>query len=98
MSKLAQWLDHRMEVVGIDRWRDLSDLSGVPLQSLRDMRAYGSVDMLSRSERRLLAATLRVSLRKLEQLNDGQIDWIEDSYVYDAIARGRPLPGKEDDP
>ena len=98
MSKLTKWLDHRMEVVGIERLKDLAEVSGVPLQTLRDMRAYGVMGMLSRSERRMLAASLRVSLRKLEQFNDGEIDWIDDDYVYDAAGRGRPLPGQEDDP
>ena len=74
MSKLTQWLDHRMEVVGLNRWKDLSEYSGVPHQTIRDMNTCGSLNVLSRSERRLLAATLRVSLRKLEQLDDGRID------------------------
>lgn len=98
MSKLTQWLDHRMEVVGLDRWKDLSEYSGVPDQTIQDMNTCGSLDMLSRSERRLLAATLRVSLRRLEQLDDGQIDWIEDKHVYDVGVQGRPLPSQENDP
>jgi len=98
MSKLTQWLDHRMEVVGLNRWKDLSDYSGVPHQTIRDMNTCGSLDVLSRSDRRLLAATLRVSLRKLEQLNDGQIDWIEDKHVYDVGSQGRPAPWQENDP
>ncbi len=98
MSKLTQWLDHRMEVVGLDRWKDLSEYSGVPDQTIQDMNTCGSLDMLSRSERRLLAATLRVSLRRLEQLDDGQIDWIEDKHVYDMGVQGRPLPSQESDP
>lgn len=78
MSKLTQWLDHRMEVVGLNRWKDLSDYSGVSDQTIQEMNTCGSLDVLSRSERRSLAATLRVALRRLEQLDGGQIDWIED--------------------
>jgi hypothetical protein len=98
MSKLTQWLDHRMEVVGIETWKDLSEYSGVPQEALRDMNTCGSRLVLSRSERRMLAATLRVSLRRLEQLDDGQIDWIEDSHFYDVGVQGRPSPSQENDP
>jgi hypothetical protein len=98
MSKLTQWLDHRMEVVGQDRLTDLAELSGVSLQTLRDLRAYGTLQMLNRSERRRLAAAFRVSLRKLEQLDAGELHWIEDGYVYDAIMPGRRLPPQDDDP
>ena len=99
MSRLNKWLDHRMEVVGIERLKGLAEHSGVSLQTLRDAYAYGSLDMLSRSERRWLAAALRVCVRRLEQLNDGAIDWIEDGYVYDAGECGRPLRKQDgDDP
>lgn len=98
MSRLTKWLDHRMEVVAIETWKDLADLSGVPLQTFRDASAYGTLAMLSRSERRQLAGKLRVSLRRLEDFDDGRIDWIEDDHVYDAGTRGRPRPGQEDDP
>jgi hypothetical protein len=98
MSKLTQWLDHRMEVVGLSKWKDLSEYSGVPQEAIRDMNTCGSLLMLNRSERRLLAATLRVSLRRLEQLDAGEIDWIEDKHVYDVAVQGRPAPWQEDDP
>jgi hypothetical protein len=98
MSKLTQWLDHRMEVVGLNRWKDLSEYSGVPCQTIRDMNTCGSLDVLSRSERRLLAATLRVSLRRLEQLDNGKIEWIEDKHIYDVGVQGRPAPWQESDP
>ena len=87
-----------MDVVGLNRWMDLSEYSGVPHEAIREMNTCGSLDVLSRSERRLLAATLRVSLRKLEQLDDGQIDWIEDKHVYDVGIQGRPTPSQEHDP
>ena len=98
MSKLVQWLDHRREVVGFEKWKDLAEFCGLSLQSMHDAQAYQTLSVLDRSERRLLAAALRVSLRKLEQLSDGQIDWIEDSYVFDPEIAGRPLPRQEDDP
>jgi hypothetical protein len=98
MSKLIEWLDHRMEVVGVETWKDLSEYSGVPQEAIRDMNTCGSLQVLSRSERRLLAVTLRVSLRKLEQLDAGEIDWIEDKYVYDVGVVGRPTPTQESDP
>ena len=97
MSRLTQWLDHRMEVVAIENWKDLADLSGVPLQTVRDVSTFGTLAMLSRSERRFLAAALRVSLGRLEKLGDGEIDWIDDDYFYDAGVRGRPRPSQEDD-
>jgi hypothetical protein len=97
MSKLIEWLDHRTEVMGFDR-KDLSDCSGVPDRTIQDVYICGTLEPLNRSERRLLAANLRVSLRKLEQLDDGQIGWIDDKHFYDAGAQGRPLPWQEDDP
>jgi hypothetical protein len=98
MSKLTQWLDHRMEVVGLNRWKDLSEYSGICQQTIRDMNTCGSLLVLSRSDRRSLAAALRVSLRKLEQLDAGQLDWIEDKCVYDVGVVGRPTPSQENDP
>lgn len=98
MSRLVQWLDHRMEVMGLDRLKDLAELSGVSLQTFRDLRAYETLDMLSRSERRKLAVALRVSLRKLEQFNEGELDWIEDTHIYDASTPHQPPPNRVDDP
>jgi hypothetical protein len=98
MSKLTQWLDHRMEVVGLNRWKDLSEYSGICSQTIRDMNTCGSLLVLSRSDRRSLAAALRISLRKLEQLDAGQLDWIEDKYIYDVGVVGRPTPSQENDP
>jgi len=98
MSKLVQWLDHRREVVGFEKWKDLAEFSGLSLQAIHDAQAYHTLNMLNRSERRLLAGALRVSLRKLEQLNDGAINWIEDTYVFDPETRGRALPCQDDDP
>jgi hypothetical protein len=98
MSKLIEWLDHRMEVVGFSKWKDLSEYSGVPYQTIRDTYTFGSVDVLSRSERRLLAAALRVSLRRLEQLDNETIEWIDDEHIYDPGGQGRPSPWQEHDP
>jgi hypothetical protein len=98
MSKLKQWLDHCMEVVGTANLKDLSEYSSVSEMALRDINACGSLDVLSRSERRLLASALRVSLRRLEQLNNDDIDWIEDAHVFDPEVRGRLLPFRANDP
>ena len=98
MSRLIQWLDHRREVVGFEKWKDLAEFFGLSLQAIHDAQAYHTLNVLDRSERRLLAAALRVSLRKLERLSDGQIDWIEDSDVFDPEIPGRPLPWQENDP
>ena len=62
------------------------------------MNTCGSLDVLSRSGRRLLASALRVSLRRLEQLNNDDIDWIEDAHVFDPEVRGRVLAIQENDP
>ncbi len=97
MSKLIDWLDHRMEVMGFNR-KDFLEYSGVWDRTISDVNATDSLEVLNRSERRWLAAALRVSLRKLEQFAEGQIDWIEDQYVYDAGAPGRPAPWQESDP
>ena len=98
MSRLIQWLDHRREVVGLENWKDLAELYGVSLQTLSDVQTYHTLNMVNRSERRLLAGALRVSLRKLEQLDGGDIDWIEDTHVFDPDVRSRALPWQEHDP
>lgn len=96
MSRLLEWLDHRKDVVGLETWKDLAEYSGVSLQVLDEVRASQTLSYINRSERRCLAAALRVSLRKLEQLSDGTIDWIEDSYVYDVDTRRRPSADREE--
>lgn len=98
MSKLIEWLDHRMDVVGIESWKDLSLYSDVCVEALASVKALGKLEALCRSERRLLAGTLRVSLGKLELLSESKIDWIEDRHFYDAGVRNRPLPWQEEDP
>jgi hypothetical protein len=98
MSRLIDWLDHRMEVVGLENRKDLSEYSGVSEDALEDMNTVGSLTLLNRSERRWLAAALRVSLRKLEQLDSGEIESIRDDHVVDVDVRGRPLPQQVDDP
>jgi hypothetical protein len=97
MSKLIQWLDHRMEVVGIENWKDLSEYSGLSEDLLRDLREEDSLEPLTRSERYALAVSMRVSLAKLEGLDRGVIDWIEDTHIFDPGLRGRPLPWQEDE-
>jgi hypothetical protein len=62
------------------------------------MNTCGSLLVLGRSDRRSLAAALRVSLRKLEQLDAGSIDWIEDKHIYDVGTIGRPTPWQDSDP
>ncbi len=98
MSKLTQWLDHRMEVVGIENRKDLSECSGVSGEALENMNTVGSLTLLSRSERRWLAAALHVSLRQLERLDSGEVDWIRDDHIVDVEGRGRPLPKQVNDP
>ena len=58
MSRLIQWLDHRREVVGLENWKDLAELYGVSLQTLSDVQTYHTLNMVNRSERRLLAGAL----------------------------------------
>jgi hypothetical protein len=48
MSKVINWLDHRMEVVELSNWMDLSETSGVSQEVMRDMRTCGSLQVLSR--------------------------------------------------
>jgi hypothetical protein len=98
MSRLIQWLDHRREVVGLETWKELAEDSGLPPDALHDVQVMQSVQVLERSQRRWLAAALRVSLRKLEELDCGEIDWIDDDHVVDIDVQGRPRPGREDDP
>ena len=96
MSRLVQWLDHRMEVMEIDTEKELSRLTGITTATLGEVREVGSLEILNRSQRRGLAAALRVSLRRLEQLDSDVIDWIDDHDVYDVGGSTRPRPGQEE--
>jgi hypothetical protein len=95
MSRFAQWLDHRMEVIGIENRKDLSEFTGISLESIQRI-ALHSLDVSSRSQQRALAAVLRVPVRSLERLSRGELDWINDDYFYDAFDRGSVPPGHDD--
>ena len=97
MSRLIQWLDHRMEVMGIENWKDLSEYAGLSQELFQDLRVRGSLEVLNRSARRLVAAALHVSLRRLEWLDEGRIDWIDDAHVVTVDPPGRPPPWREGD-
>lgn len=95
MWRLIEWVEHRMDGMGIESWKDLSEYSGLSPECLQDLRTRGSLDGLNRSARRLLAATLHVPLRKLEWLDEGRISWIDDSQVVTLDAHGPPRPWRD---
>lgn len=84
--------------MGLETWKDLAEQSGVSKDTLHNAILARSVLVLERSQRRWLAAALRVSLRKLEQLDSGQIEWIDDDHVVDIDLPSRPRPRQEHDP
>ncbi len=98
MSRFIEWLDHRMDVVGIENGKELSELTGITRATLREIRDIGALDIFNRTQRRVLAAALRVRLGKLELLNAGRIDWIDDDDIWQVESVSRPLPWQEDDP
>ena len=68
MSRLVEWLDHRMEVVGINNYKELSELTGVTRAALREIRDIGALDILNRTQRRVLATALRARLASWNSL------------------------------
>ena len=77
MCRFGQWLAHRAALLGIGSHAQLADAAGLPPEAI-EAAATGSLGRVGRSARAWLARTLEVTVRDLEALAAGRIDWIAD--------------------
>jgi hypothetical protein len=83
MGRLEEWLSHRARIVGLS-WPDgVAAASDVAPETLHSIESTGTLRPLGRSTRAYVARTLRVSVRELEALAAGRIQWIADERVVD---------------
>lgn len=92
-TRLAQWLHHRMEALGVLSTMDLADAINADADLIADLLHVGTLEVLPNwSLRRRLAQVLRVPLKKMWKLEWEEIEWIPDDYFYDAQTVGLPPP------
>src|SRR5947209_188281 len=83
MAALSDWLLHRQQVLGLDSSESLSDASGISAATLDAIVARGTLAGVGRSLRGALARALKVTVRDLEALDEGLVEWIADGRVID---------------
>lgn len=93
VADLIEWVEHRVRYLEIETENRLAELAGLEADTVADFLAIGTLDVMQWSERRSLAAALRVPLKKLYRLESGEVDWIGDDELYDAGAGYKPAPG-----
>ncbi|HWE03510.1 MAG TPA: hypothetical protein VG326_13985 [Tepidisphaeraceae bacterium] len=79
----SDWLSHRAALLSLSWPQGVADASGVSAAMLMMIRETQTLRGLGRSARGYLARSLKVSLRELEALAAGEIDWIADDRVLD---------------
>lgn len=82
-SSLSAWLAHRETLLGLKSHDDLAEAACIPRRSLDAMIERGMHSRIGRSARAYLARALEVTVRDLEDLAAGKIDWISDSRRVD---------------
>ena len=82
--RLTDWVKHRMRLLGIQDEQGLAALSGNAEGSLARFWQTGGLKGLQRSACRRLGWALQVSLRQLDGIDSGRIDWIDDADRYSA--------------
>jgi hypothetical protein len=83
LSTLQDWITHRARIVGLAWPEGVADASGVSSFLLTSIGATGNLRRLGRGARGYIARALRVSVRELEALAEGKIDWIDDRKLVD---------------
>lgn len=83
MTSLAHWLKHRARVIGLS-WPDgVADAAGIAPATLTRVDRDSALGPIGRGARSYLARTLKVSVRELEAIAAGKIDWIDDARQVD---------------
>lgn len=95
-DRLAEWMNRRANLLGLS-WPDgVADACGLAPGALRIIGVSPGLRGVSRSARGYVARALKVSLRDLESLAAGGIDWIPDNRIVDyerlAMSASKPPP------
>jgi hypothetical protein len=83
-TKLSAWIIHREQLLEIASHDALADVCGVPRSTIHTIADCNSLTHVGRSVRAYLARALEVTVRDLEALAGGKIDWIADDHRVDA--------------
>jgi hypothetical protein len=83
LHDLSDWLRHRAGLLSLSWPQGVSEISGVPVAALNLIQRRQTLRGLGRSARGYLARALKVSVRELEAIGAGRIDWIADNRVLD---------------
>lgn len=82
-SHFVSWLIHRQTLLGMEGANALADSAGVSKAIIDKMLGAGSLRGIGRSARSALARSLRITVRDLESIASGQIEWINDAQQVD---------------
>jgi hypothetical protein len=80
---LKNWMIHRAKTVKLVWPHGVADAAGIEPATLALVEAIGNLRHVGRSARSYLARALKVSVRELESLDAGRIDWIGDERIVD---------------
>ncbi len=83
MSRLSEWLRHRQLMLGLRSQEDLAEAAAISADQLERIFQTGTLRHTGRSARAWLARALKVTVRDLELLSFGGIEWIDDSHIVD---------------
>ena len=97
-SKMKQWADHRLGVVGFENWKAVEKETGLPGKAIRHFNRVGSIRKLKRSSQKFFSEAMKVPLIMLEKLDRGEIEWIEDSVLYDCHRPAGKVNRKDNNP
>jgi len=82
-SHFVSWLIHRQALLGMEGADALADSAGVSNAVIEKMLGTGSLRGIGRSARSALARSLRITVRELESIASGEIEWINDAQQVD---------------
>src|SRR4051794_29366804 len=91
MARLTEWLRHRQDLLGMASAEDLAEAAAISPGTITTILQTGTLRHVGRSARSWLARALKVTVRDLEALASGRIDWIDDSRMVD-FDRLAPAP------
>src|SRR6185437_6552317 len=89
-STFQKWLAHRAGSIGLSWPQGVADAAGVSAALLNSIGDTGNLRNIGRGARGYLARALQISVRELEALADGEIQWIDDGRI---VAIDRLSPG-----
>lgn len=78
-----KWLQHRCQLAGVPTQQELAEVSGISLRTISKIFTEGTIAKTERSTKMWLARTLKVSVRDLENLDAGEVKWIDDDRVVE---------------